>query len=59
MARKAKALFMEKGVLAMPNPKPGHSLAQKTTDLVLCFYEFDDVSRIMTGKKDFFCKARR
>ena len=53
MARKAKDLVKEKGVLATPNPKLGHLLAPKTADLVRGFYESDDVSRIMPGKKDF------
>ena len=51
MARKAKDLVKEKGILATPNPKLGHPLAPKTADLVCGFYESDDV--IMPGKKDF------
>ena len=53
MARKAKELVAEKGVLSTPNPKPGHSLPSETVDLITNFYESDDVSRIMPGKKDF------
>ena len=53
MARKLKDLVKEKGILATPNPKSGHSLAPKTVDLVCNFYETDDVSRMMSGRKDF------
>ena len=53
MARKAKQLVLEKGIFATPNPKPGHFLPIKSVDLVKSFYESDDVSRVMPGKKDF------
>ena len=51
MARKAKNLVREKGVLATPNPKLGHPLAPKTTDLVRGFYESDNISGVMPWKK--------
>ena len=54
MAQMAKQLAREKGVLATPNPKSGHSLSPKTTDLIVGFYESDDVSRTMPGKKFLF-----
>ena len=41
MARKAKQLVREKGVMSTPNPKPGHSLPDSTVKLVACFYEDD------------------
>ena len=53
MARKSKELVKEKGILSTPNPKPGSSLPQETTELVTQFYESDDISRVMPGKKDF------
>ena len=54
MARRAKQLVKEKGVLSSPNPKPGHCIAKKkTTELVVGFYESDNSSRMMPGKKDF------
>ena len=53
MVRKAKELVKEKGILATPNPKSGHPLASEAADLVRGFYESDDVSRMMPGKKDF------
>ena len=52
MARKAKQLVKEKGVMSTPNPKPGRSLPESTVDLVTSFYENDENSRLMPGKKD-------
>ena len=53
MARKSKQLVREKGVLSSPVPKPGHSLPFATVKQVTDFYESDEVSRMMPGKKDF------
>ena len=53
MARKAKQLIKEKGILSTPDPKHGHTLSQTTLDLVWTFYESEDVSRMMPGKKDY------
>ena len=53
MSQKAKDLVKEKGDLATPSPKPGHPTVPKTSNVVCGFYEFDDVSRIMPGKKYF------
>ena len=53
MVRKAKDLVKEKGILSTPNPKPGNPLAAHTVKLVSEFYESDEVSRMMPGKKDF------
>lgn len=53
MARKAKNVVKEKGILSTPNPKPGNPLAAHTADLVCGFYESDEVSRMMPGRKDF------
>ena len=52
MTRKSKELVKEKGVLSLPGPKPGPSLPQETVDNVCAFYESDEISRIMPGKKD-------
>lgn len=41
--------------MSSPDPKPGKSLSLETVDLVRRFYESDDVSRQMPGKKDCFC----
>ena len=53
MARKCKQLVKEKGILSTPDPKPGHTLPPETVKLVGDFYESDDISRMMTGKKYF------
>ena len=52
MARAAKKLAKEKGVLSTPNPKPGRSVPETIIEQVKRFYESDDVSRQMPGKKD-------
>ena len=53
MARKAKKLVKEKGIMSTPNPKPGHSIEQSKIDTVIGFYESDNCSRMMPGMKDF------
>ena len=53
MVRKAKQLVKDKGVLSSPDPQPGHCLAKSTVDRVAAFYESDNSSRMMPGKKDF------
>ena len=53
MARKAKDLAKESGILAAPNPKIGHCIDSETLIHVGQFYESDEVSRLMPGKKDF------
>ena len=49
MARQVKELVREKGVLGIPDLKRGHALTEQT----VCFYESDDISRVMPGKKDY------
>jgi hypothetical protein len=53
MARKAKNLVKEKGILSTPNPKVGAALPTKTVDLVKGFYFSEEISRLMPGKKDY------
>lgn len=53
MARKAKSLVKEKGIMCCPDPKPGKTLDQNVIDKVKDFYNSDDVSRVMPGRKDF------
>ena len=52
MARKAKEIVREKGILSSPDPKPGRTLSPQIVDLVTRFYESDETSRIMPGKRD-------
>lgn len=51
MARKSKQLVKEKGILSTPDPKPGPSLPCSTVDCVRSFYESDDISRVMPGRR--------
>ena len=53
MARSAKKLVEDKGVLSNPDSKAGHPLFSNTLELVRSFYCHDDTSRVMPGKKDF------
>jgi len=53
MACKAKELVKNYGILSNPNPKHGCSLPLVIINLVKDFYELDDISCIMPGKKDF------
>ena len=53
MARKSKELVKEKGILSLPDAKPGPSLPPETGDLVSECYESDNISRVMPGMKDF------
>eukprot|EP00112_Aurelia_sp_Birch-Aquarium-sp1_P025228 Seg8290.3 transcript_id=Seg8290.3/GoldUCD/mRNA.D3Y31 product="hypothetical protein" protein_id=Seg8290.3/GoldUCD/D3Y31 len=51
-ARAAKKLTKEKGVLSTPNSKPGRSIPETILEQVKKFYESDDISHQMPGKKD-------
>lgn len=50
MARTSKKLVTEKGILSLPNPKPGKTLNENTAELIKGFYNYE-VSRMMLGKK--------
>ncbi|KYN07870.1 hypothetical protein ALC62_01154 [Cyphomyrmex costatus] len=52
MARRAKALRILAGVLAMPTSKPGKTLPEATAEKVKSFYEDDIYSRVMPHKND-------
>ena len=53
LARQSKKLVEERGILSLPGPLRGPSLPSETVDTVCAFYESDDISRVMPGKKDF------
>ena len=53
LARQSKKLVEERGILSLPDPLRGPSLPPETVDTVCMFYESDDISRVMPGKKDF------
>lgn len=50
-ARAVQKLFSEKGILSTHNPKPWRALNKNLTELVKYFYNFDDISRMMPGKR--------
>lgn len=52
-ARKAKQLVNQFGILSSPNPRGGRKLPAETENLVKDFYLREDITRIMSGKKDF------
>ena len=52
MAKKAKALVREHGILAMPNPNAGNLFRRKLIT-VMEFYLSEPVSRQMPGMKDY------
>lgn len=53
MARQAKSLVKERGVLSTPNPHLGKRLPNETTDMVTQFYYSSEISRQMPGMKDY------
>ena len=53
MVRTAKQLVKQKGILSSPNLKQGHSLTTEVVTLIQEFYESDEVSCTMPGKKDY------
>ena len=53
LARQSKKLVEERGILSLPGPLHGPSLPSETVNTVCTFYESDDISRVMSGKKDF------
>ena len=52
MVQKAKALVKSECILSTPNQNHSLGLSNKTIAKVQQCYEFDDVSRVMPGKKD-------
>ena len=53
MARCAKKLVAEKGILSTPDLKHGRCLPAVTENLVKAFYHSDNISRVMPGRKDY------
>jgi hypothetical protein len=53
MITRAKQLVMDHGIMSSPNPKPGKTLLEVTAEVVKSFYNSDEVSRVMSGKKDY------
>ena len=53
LARWAKLLVAEKGVLSSQNPQHTNTLSLQTGEAVKNFYLSDELSRVMPGRKDF------
>jgi len=53
IARQAKILVQEKGVLSTPNPRIKNCLPKETIEKVIEFYHSSDISREMPGMKDY------
>ena len=53
LVRQSKKQVEERGILSLPGPSRGPSLPPETVIIVSSFYESDDISRVMPGKKDF------
>ena len=51
LARMAKDLVQEKGILSIPDPRT-RPFPQEIVDRVTSFYKSEDISRVMPGKKD-------
>ena len=53
LVQKSRAVFGEKGILGMPDQYHGHGLSDDVKNIVKLFYQQDEYSRTMPGKKDF------
>ena len=53
LIRSAREQRQRKEILAQPSLKKGKTMAQETIDLVHAFYEDDEYSRQLPGKKDY------
>ena len=53
LARQSKRLVEERGILSLPGPSHRSPLPPETVVIVCSFCEYDDISHVMPGKKDF------
>ena len=53
LACQSKKLVEERGILSLPGPSQRSSLPPESIVLVCSFYESDDISHVMPGKKNF------
>lgn len=58
VVRSSRASKKEKGILADVDPKKGKALSKDVEDPVCLFYEDDEFTRMMPGKKDFVSIGR-
>ncbi|KAG1702387.1 hypothetical protein GQR58_004511 [Nymphon striatum] len=55
LIRKARKLKEEQGILTFPPAKSGKVLPEHVSNLIADFYQDDEYSRLMPGRKDFVC----
>ena len=55
----ARSLFKDRGILSKPDPKKGVSLPENVIQEVIDFYEDDEFSRLMPGKKDYVSLGKK
>ena len=55
---KFRRFCQRNGVLSLPSQKKGKSVSHKMKEEIVSFYEDDEISRIMPGKKDYFSIGR-
>ncbi|XP_065652547.1 uncharacterized protein LOC136079843 [Hydra vulgaris] len=53
LVRTARKVKNENGILSLPGKKTGNPLSPETVNLVINFYQSDEFSRMMPGKKDY------
>ena len=58
VVRTARELKKVSGILSKPSPKRGKKLSPETVALIVQFYEDDEYSRQMPGKKDYVSIAK-
>ena len=59
LARQSKKLVEVRGILSLSGPSRVPSLPPETVVVVCSFYESDDISRVIPGKKDFFVSVKK
>ena len=52
LIQKSRDFAKENGVLFLPSQKKGKSVSHEMKEEIVSFYEDDEISRIMPGKKD-------
>ena len=58
LIRKSRDFAKENGVLSLPSQKKGKSVNHEMKEEIVSFYEDDEISRIMAGKKDYVSIGR-
>ena len=53
-----KIQYLTHGALSLPLQKKGKSVSHEMKEEIVLFYENDEISRIMPGKKDYISIGR-